>query len=90
MFEWDEAKSERNWIERGFDFASAARIFDGDTLEREDTRRDYGGQRIVAIGQVDGITLTVVYAERDDARRIISARRANRRERRVYDQAIGG
>ncbi len=90
MFEWDEAKSERNQIERGFDFALAARIFDGDTIEREETGRDYGEQRLVAIGQGGGITLTVVYTERDGARRIIPARRANKGERRVYGQAIGG
>jgi uncharacterized DUF497 family protein len=87
VFEWDEAKSERNRIERGFDFAFAALIFEGNTIEREDTRRDYGEVRVVAIGQVLGITLTVVFTPRDDALRIISARRANRRERRVYEQA---
>jgi uncharacterized DUF497 family protein len=89
VIEWDEDKSERNLAERGFDFAFAARIFDGDTIEREDTRRDYGERRMVAIGRAEGITLTVVYTTRGDARRIISARRASRRERRVYDQAVG-
>ncbi len=47
-FTWDPAKSERNLTERGFDFAFAARIFDGEVIEREDTRSDYGEQRIVA------------------------------------------
>ncbi|HET7767161.1 MAG TPA: BrnT family toxin [Chloroflexota bacterium] len=89
MYEWDEEKSQRNLEERGFDFAYAARIFESDTLEWEDTRRDYGERRIVAIGCVQALTLTVVYTPRGDAVRIISARRANRRERRAYDQAIG-
>jgi len=89
VFEWDEAKSERNLAERGCNFAFAARIFEGSTIEHEDRRRDYGERRVVAIGQVEDIILTVVYTPRVDALRIISARRANRRERRAYDQAIG-
>ena len=89
MFEWDHVKSQRNLVERGFDFALAARIFDGDTIEVDDTRRDYGERRIVAIGQVEGVALVVVYTPREGALRIISAPRANRRERRVYQQAIG-
>ena len=89
MSEWDEDKSQRNLAERGFDFALSARIFEGDTIEREDTRRDYGERRVVAIGRVEGVTLTVVYTARADARRIVSARRANKRERDAYDQAIG-
>ncbi len=61
MFEWDETKSRRNLRERGFDFEFAARIFEGDLLEYEDRRRDYGERRIVAIGEVDGEILFVVY-----------------------------
>jgi uncharacterized protein len=49
MFEWDQAKSEENLAKRGFDFAYASRILDGDVLEWEDTRRDYGEPRIVPL-----------------------------------------
>jgi uncharacterized protein len=66
VFEWDEDKSQRNLAERGFDFAFAARIFEGDTIEREDSRQDYGERRVVAIGRVEGFTLTVVYTPRGD------------------------
>jgi len=52
LFEWDEAKSRRNLIERGLGFDYAARIFLGPTLEKQDTRRDYGEIRMQAIGQV--------------------------------------
>jgi uncharacterized DUF497 family protein len=41
-FSWDSAKSDANFEERGFDFAFASLIFEAPTLEREDTRRDYG------------------------------------------------
>lgn len=88
MFEWDEAKSEANFRERGFDFAYAALIFDGPTLEWHDMRRDYGERRIQAIGQVNEDILFVVYTWRGAVRRIISARLANRRERDAYREAF--
>lgn len=91
-FGWDARKSDRNLRDRGFDFEFAAQIFDGPTLEREDTRRDYGERRVVALGQVEGITLTVVYTDRagvgEIERRIISARVSSRRECEAYDQAV--
>jgi uncharacterized DUF497 family protein len=89
----DRKKSEANYRERGFDFAFASMVFDGPTVVVEDTRRDYGERRFVAIGLAKGLHLTVVYTDRTGTgdrvtRRIISARRSNRRERRIYDQAI--
>ena len=90
-FSWDARKSEANLAERGFDFEFASLIFDGPTLERVDHRADYGESRIIAIGLADGLHLTVVYTDRssarETARRIISARRSDRRERTSYDQA---
>lgn len=88
MFEWDEGKSEANLRERGFDFAYAALIFQGPTVEWDDVRRDYGERRILAIGQVEEDLLVVVYTWRGAARRIISARLANRRERDAYRKAF--
>lgn len=91
-FRWDARKSVRNFRARGFDFEFATQVFDGPTLERPDTRRDYGERRVVAIGQADGIRLTLVYTDRAEAggpvRRIISARVSSRRERQAYDQAV--
>jgi uncharacterized DUF497 family protein len=80
-FGWDPAKSEATYKERGFDFAYASRIFATDWIESEDARVDYGETRIKAIGQVDRDILAVIYTIRGDTIRIISARRANRRER---------
>ena len=84
LFEWDEAKSRRNLNERGFGFEYAARIFSGSTLEKPDNRREYGEVRIQAIGRVIDDILFVVYTDRRDARHIISARLANRKERRLW------
>jgi len=91
-FSWDARKSSRNLRERGFDFEFATQIFDGATLERVDSRRDYGERRVVALGVAQGIALTVVYTDRADKggeinRRIISARKSNRRERETHKKA---
>ena len=91
-FGWDARKSNRNLRERGFDFEFATQIFDGSTLERADSRRDYGELRVVALGKAQDIALTVVYTDRAEAsgessRRIISARKSNRRERKAYEKA---
>jgi uncharacterized DUF497 family protein len=89
VFEWDEAKSRKNLRERGFDFAFAARMFEQDVLEQEETRQDYGEQRIIALGEIEGEVFVIVYTWRGPYRRIISARRASRRERNAYRQAFG-
>ena len=89
MFEWDEEKSPRNLAQRGFDFEFVCRIFEGDIIEQEDTRRDYGERRRVALGEVEGNVFAVVYTWREGRYRIISARLANRRERNVYRRALG-
>ena len=94
-FSWNSRKSEANLAERGFDFEFATLIFDRPTLERLDDRRDYGESRVVAVGVAQGIHLTVAYTDRfvagqDIERRIISARRSNRRERKAYNEAVAG
>lgn len=80
-FDWNPVKDERNQRERGFGFDFAALIFEGETIEWPDDRRDYGEARVRAIGEVDGLVLHVVFTDRGDVRRIISARLANRKER---------
>jgi uncharacterized protein len=90
IFEWDQAKSDKNSVERGFDFEHASRIFGGDTIEREDTRREYGEPRMIAIGDIEGEVYVVVYTQRGEVRRIISARRASRREQDDYRETFSG
>lgn len=84
QFEWDEAKSAKNFRERGFGFDVAALVFDGPVLEWCDVRDQWGETRVVAIGGVEGRVLAVVYTDRDSIRRIISARRARRAEEALW------
>jgi uncharacterized DUF497 family protein len=93
-FTWDVRKSDQNLRERGFDFEFATQIFDRPTLEQDDTRRAYGERRVIALGRAQNVPLTVVYTDRAEVgggvmRRIISARKSDRREREAYKKAIG-
>jgi uncharacterized DUF497 family protein len=84
-FEWDAEKNTRCYKERGFDFAYAALLFDGDFLEWEDRRRDWGEPRFISVGEIHGHALAVVWTPRGRVRRIISARPASRSEREQLD-----
>ncbi|MBI2718140.1 MAG: BrnT family toxin [Rhizobiales bacterium] len=83
-FEWDEAKSERTRLERGFGFDAAVSIFEGPVLEWEDRRQDWGETRILAVGSVGKDVLAVIYTDRSSRRRIISARKARKKEREAW------
>lgn len=88
-FEWDETKNQANIAKHGISFDLASRVFEGFTLDAEDSREDYGERRILSIGCVDGIAvLVVVHTNRNGICRIISARQANQQERTRYDQAL--
>jgi uncharacterized protein len=89
-FEWDEAKSDLCFAERGFDFAYAVRVFlDPDRLVERDDRFDYGEPRYRSTGRVEGRVFVVVYTPRGERLRIISARKANERERQRYEASSG-
>lgn len=81
LFEWNDAKSEQTRLERGFGFEDAIRIFEGPTIEWCDARSDWGEVRVVAVGDLSGRLLAVVYTDRAEVRRIISARVARKKER---------
>jgi uncharacterized protein len=84
-YSWNEEKNRRNLELHGIAFEDAAQIFDGPTLERVDDRFEYGECRVYAIGLVNGLEITVIYADRNHGeRRIISAWRAEPHERRSY------
>lgn len=85
-FVWDDDKSEACFMQRGFDFAYAAgAFFDPDRVIQEDTRHSYGETRYQLLGRIDGRVFVVVYTPRHNAFRIISARKANQREVRQYE-----
>ena len=81
-FEWHEQKRRINLEKHGIDFEDAIGIFDGHAFVRRSDRD--GEPRFVAVGEVQGRVVAVVYTVRNDIYRIISARRGTKNEAREY------
>jgi uncharacterized DUF497 family protein len=87
-FEWDPRKAAANLAKHGVTFEEAATVF-GDPLGRflADPRHSSKEERFVLLGSSrEGQLLTVMFVDRSDTIRIISVRRATRRERRDYEE----
>jgi uncharacterized DUF497 family protein len=88
-YTWDAEKAARNVWLHGISFPDAVKIFEGPTLERRDDRFDYPEARWYAIGLANGRAVTVIYTEVDDeARRIISAWKAEKHEEKAYFERL--
>jgi len=89
-YEWDEAKREANLVKHGVDLMDALEVFaDPLRVERVNRRREYAEERREVVGMVREQMLFVVYTLRGEVRRLISARRASRNERRAYYAGSG-
>jgi uncharacterized protein len=77
---YDLSKREKVLADRGLDFEDAVVVFDGLTVEVEDTRKDYGEKRIICYGLLAGRMVVVGYTPRGTVRHIFSMRKANDRE----------
>lgn len=86
--EFDSAKERTNIATHGISLMRAGDLVDA--IEIVDNRRDYGELRIIATGHIDGRVHVCVYTPRGGRRRIISLRKANRREVHAYRSAIQG
>jgi uncharacterized DUF497 family protein len=87
-FEWDPDKAQANLVKHGIGFLEAATVL-GDPLSLTISDQDHleGEQRFVSVGMSDRLHLLVVaHTEWGERIRIISARRATRREQRAYEQ----
>lgn len=84
-FEWDEQKNIKNQEKHGISFEDAIEVFDYPMVTKVDNRFDYGEIRIIGIGRDDiAVIYSIVYTQREKKVRIISARRANKKERKIY------
>ncbi len=83
--EWDFIKAEKNFRKHGITFQEAAfALSDPLVVEELDDRENYGEDRMIAYAMGTGSILTIVYTERGEATRIISARRATQHEQNHY------
>ena len=85
IFEWDDNKAELNQRKHGIRFETAVKVFsDENKIIRRDDLHSFDEERFQVIGEVNGI-LFVVYTERYNSTRIISARKATAKERSDYN-----
>ena len=85
---WSETKRAANIKAHGLDFLDAASVFEGVTFTFEDDRFSYGEQRFVTLGLLAGITVSVVHTENAHEIRLISFRKATKRESQIYFNEI--
>ena len=84
-FEWDEEKDRANRTKHGISFEEAKAIFDGPVFTAPDERQDYGEERFISTGELGAlVVVVVVHTSRSGRIRLISARKANRKERLAY------
>ncbi len=84
QIEFDAAKRAATLKARGLDMARAGEVFSGAMLTVEHDRRDYGEDRFITVGILDVSMVVVVWTPRKVGARIISMRKANDREQRLY------
>jgi uncharacterized protein len=87
MYEWDDSKNQLNLKKHGLDFSLAIEVFSDSNAVVQDNRVIDGEVREQIIGKLDNeiVILFVVYTKRGKKIRIISARKASKKERSIYE-----
>lgn len=88
-YTWDNTKRKSNLKKHWLDFADAEIVFEGLTLTIPDNRFDYGEDRFITFGMLDGVIVIIAHTERGDETRIISLRKATKHEEIIYFKTIG-
>ena len=89
QFDWDESKNQLNIEKHKADFNDAIQLFNNNLLVIPDERFNYKELRFIGYGYVNGRLMNVIYTERlPNIIRIISFRKANSREKRLYEKII--
>lgn len=88
-FEWDGLKNEANQLKHNISFEEAATVFESVYLTKIDKRKECSEIRLLTLGVVKRvIVVVVVHTDRNGKIRIISARRAKSKERKVYNEYL--
>ena len=88
MFTWHEQKRCVNLKEHRLDFIDAEEVFAGATFTFEDDRFDYGEQRWVTLGWLREVVVSIVHTETAAEIRVISMRKATKREQKIFFENI--
>jgi uncharacterized DUF497 family protein len=87
QFEWDADKNRTNREKHRIAFEDASVLFDQPHLKLRSA--DHGETRWIALGAVEGRMIAVIYTQRQERIRLISARAARKNERKIYEEHIG-
>ncbi|MHB8743821.1 MAG: BrnT family toxin [Sulfuricaulis sp.] len=87
-FTWKEAKRKSNLKTHGLDFLDTSKVFEGLTFTFEDNRFEYGEQRFVTLGLLNGIPVSIVHTETADHIHVISFRKATKHEQSIFFENI--
>ncbi len=88
-YSFDPDKRASNLRKHGFDLADAPKVIEsGQTVTFEDRRMDYGEERFVTLGPLQGVLVSIVTAETENHIRIISMRKADRHEKAIYRENL--
>lgn len=87
-YEWDQAKNRKNIAKHGLNFEDAEQVFSGPCVTFEDDRFDYGEERLVTLGLLSGRLIVIAHVPCDGVTRIISMRKANRHEQKIYQKRL--
>ena len=88
MYEWDEAKNKENLSKHGLSFEDAETVFSAPCVTFEDVRRDYGEKRFITLGLLQDRVVVIAHTPRGRATRVISMRKANSREQKIYQERL--
>jgi uncharacterized DUF497 family protein len=83
-FSWSESKRQLNLQQHGLDFVDAPRVFDGPTYTYEDDRFDYSERRLVTLGLLEELVVSIVHTETTRLIRIISFRKVTKHEQTIF------
>lgn len=87
-FDWDTKKRKANIKKHGIDFFELRKVFKKPMLTRIDNREDYGETRWISLGDLNGKIVILVYTEKENNVRLISARRATKNEENIYCKKV--
>ncbi len=87
-FQWNEAKRLLNLQRHGIDFVGIEQAFEGETVTILDDRFDYGEERFVTFGLLEGRVVAIAHMETDEVIRLISVRKATKHEENNYFKEI--
>lgn len=89
-FTWNEIKRQSNLKKHGLDFADAETVFSGEVFTFEDDRFPYGEQRFISIGLWRGQVVVMAHTEDAETIHLISMRKAEKHEQKLYVTHCGG